>query len=312
MKIIFRNGKNLLYKLDNNEISANLLPSSTYIISSPSSRKIHFSPTLIGSELFKESKKCSEIFFKFVFSLGLLKDRKLEEMYELILLSGGCYYFLNQAFARSFGTPLQTGYIGVKRYFKDDVPEAVISYNNFEGVPNRGITFIGDTIGTGATIYASVKHYLKELARMKKRVDKIIVFTIAGALPGAQALAKLEKEILKEYKTKLEVFFCEAIFGLENNNIDMKYFRRDTVAPEYSLKLAKKQFGKFFGTHFCSIWDWGERNKDFLLHLKKIIHESNRLKNEVHTKEDLRSLEKLILQAKEKMIVYKKIMSLHN
>lgn len=306
MKMIFRNGKNRLYKLDSNEISVNMLPTSTYIISTPSSRKIHFSPTLIGNELFKESKKCSEVFLQFAFSLDLLKNRKLEEMYELILLSGGCYYFLNEAFVRLFGTSLQTGYIGVKRYFKDGVPKAVISYNNFEGVPNRGITLIGDTIGTGATIYASIKHYLKELARMNKKVDKIIVFSIAGALPGAQTLAKLEKEILKEYKTRLYVFFCEAIFGLEDNNIDMKYFRKDTVAPEYSLKLAKKQFGEFFGTHFCSIWDWGERNKDFLIHLQKVIHEAKRFKSKADSEKDSQSLENLIFQAKEKMISYQK------
>jgi len=309
MQVIHKLGRNLLYKLDQNETSLYSLPSSTYIISTPPARKIHFSPTLIGSDLFKESEKCSEVFLQFALKLGLLKNLKLKDVYELILLSGGCYYFLNKAFNKLFGTSLQTGFIGVKRYFNNGIPKAVISYDNFEGVPDRGITLIGDTIGTGATIYNSLKYYLKKVDKMKKKVDKILVFTIAGALPGAQALGKLEKEIIKEYKTYLHVFFCEAIFGLEDNNIDMKYFRKDTIAPDYSLKLARKQFGEFFGTHFCSIWDWGERNKDFLMHLKKVIHEAKRLKREAVCEEDLRSLDTLILQANKKIRAYKKTIS---
>lgn len=112
---------------------------------------------------------------------------------------------------------------------------------------------------------------------------------------------------MKEYKTYLYVFFCEAIFRLEDNNVDMKYFRKDTIAPDYSLKLAQKQFGKFFGTHFCSIWDWGERNKDFLMHLEKVIHDAKRLKREAVGEEDLQSLDANILQANEKMTAYKKL-----
>ncbi|MEK9186361.1 MAG: hypothetical protein AAB885_02115 [Patescibacteria group bacterium] len=261
MKVLKSLGKARLYRVQRQD-----LPSYTYIISNPDSQKIHFDPTITDFELSKLSTRCNETFLKFAKLLGLFRGARAKDVCELILVSGGFYYHLNQAFYSVFGYSLPAGFIGVRRVLGDK-PRGAITYNNFEAIPENNITIIGDTIATGATLIDSIRYYLAKHPKVKK----IIIFTIAGASSGARRLADLEKEIKRKYGTELYVFFSDGIFGLDKNQTDMRYFHRDSILASESAAAAEKKLGRFLGERLCVIWDWGQRNKDPLGHLHEVI-----------------------------------------
>ena len=248
------------------------LPSHTYIIVNPSSQKIHFDPTITDFKLYKLATDCNEAFLRFAKKLGIFKNFRTKDVCELILVSGGFYYHLNQSFYNVFGYSLPAGFIGVRRLLKPR-PRAVVSYDNLEAIPENNITIIGDTIATGATLIDSVYYYLKRAPKVKK----ILIFTIAGGLPGAQRLAKLEKEIKRKYGTELYVFFSDGIFGLAKNQTDMHYFHPDSILPDESRQAAERGIGKFLGERLCVIWDWGRRNKDPMGHLGEVVRVCGKL-----------------------------------
>lgn len=248
------------------------LPKNTYIIANPSSRQIHFNPTITDFELYKLSTECNETFLRFAYRLGLFKETRAKDVCELILLSGGFYYHLNQAFYNVLGYSLPAAFIGVKRVLSPK-PHGKITYDNLEAVQKNSVTLIGDTIATGATLLDSVRYYLARRPQTKK----ILIFTIAGAVPGAQRVARLEEEIRKTSDTKLYIFFSDGIFGLALNQTDMHYFHSDSIlAPGVKL-TAERRLGKVLGERLCVIWDWGQRNKDPVGHLQEVIRVSNQL-----------------------------------
>lgn len=267
MQLLKSLGKKKLYQVKRPD-----LPSHIYIIVNPSSQKIHFDPTITDFELYKLATECNETFLRFAYWLGLLKGATAKSVCELILVSGGFYYHLNQAFYNVFGYSLPAGFIGVRRVLRPK-PHAIISYDNLEAIPENNITIIGDTIATGATLIDSIYYYLDRAPK----VEKILIFTIAGALLGAQVLAELEKDIKKKYGTELYVFFSDGIFGLASNKTDMHYFHPDSILPLESAKAAEKGLGKFLGSKLCVIWDWGRRNKDPIGHLREIIRACKKL-----------------------------------
>ena len=248
------------------------MPSHTYIIANPDSQKIHFDPTITDFELYKLATRCNETFLRFAKKLGLFRGMQAKKVNELILVSGGFYYHLNKAFYNVFGYSLPAGFIGVKRKLGKN-PRGVISYDNLEAISKNNVTLIGDTIATGATLIDSIRYYLKK----RPIVKKIVIFTIAGALPGAQLLAKLEKEIKEKYKTDLYIFFSDGIFGLADDQTDMHYLHPGTIAPDAVLKNAKRKLGDVLGEKLCVIWDWGQRNKDPIGHLREVIEVAGKL-----------------------------------
>ncbi len=267
MRSLGKIGNKKLYRVQRKD-----LPSHAYIIVNPSSQKIHFNPTITDFELYKLATECNETFLKFAYKLGLFRGAEAKDICELILVSGGFYYHLNQAFYDVFGYSLPAGFIGVRRVLGDK-PRGYISYDNLEAIPENNITIIGDTIATGATLIDSINYYLKKAPKVKK----IIIFTIAGALPGAWQLAKLEKEIKKRDGTELHVFFSDGIFGLAENQTDMHYFHPLSILAPEAERAAEKKLGKFLGERLCIIWDWGQRNKDPMGHLREVIKVCRRL-----------------------------------
>lgn len=242
------------------------LPSRTYVLANPYSKKIHFDPTITDFDLYRLSVKSNEAFLKAAKQVGIFGGARVKDLCEVILLSGGFYYHLNRAFYNVFKHSLPTGFIGVRRILSKK-PRAVVSYSNLEAVPPGNVSIIGDTIATGATLEYAIPYYLKHAPPVKK----LVIFTLAGALPGAQKLAKLEKNIKKKYGTELYVFFADAIFGLADNQTDMHYLHPDTIAPEKSMRAAKRNLGPVLAKKMCVIWDWGQRNKDPMGHLKEVI-----------------------------------------
>jgi len=247
------------------------LPSHTYIISNLDSRRIHFDPTITDFDLYKQTVKCNEIFLRFAHRLGLFGGFRANRVCELILISGGFYYHLNRSFYHVFGHSLPAGFIGVKRLLGKH-PRGVISYDNLEAIPGNNITLIGDTIATGATLIDSINYYLAKMSTVKK----IIIFTIAGALPGAKRLAKMEN-IFRQRAVELRLFFSDGIFGLAEDQTDMFYFHPDSILAPEAKKAASEKLGEALGGRMCVIWDWGRRNKDPIGHLEEVIRVCERL-----------------------------------
>lgn len=243
------------------------LPSHSYIVSSPHSKRIHFNPHITDFDLYRLSVRANEALLRAAQRVGILDGARVKDVCEVILLSGGFYYHLNRAFYNVFRHSLPTGFLGVRRAFLATKPLAHVSYSNLEAVPPRNITFIGDTIATGATLRYAIPYYVQRAPR----IQKLVIFTLAGALPGARQLARLERTILKKHGIKLYVFFAEAIFGLADNQTDMHYFHKDTIAPKASLDAARRALGLELGAKMCVVWDWGQRNKDPVRHLREVI-----------------------------------------
>ncbi|MDP3999496.1 MAG: hypothetical protein Q8P76_02800 [bacterium] len=261
MKFLEKIGDKKLYRVQRPD-----LPSRTYIIVNPSSRKIHFDPTITDFNLYKLATECNETFLRFADKIGLFRGAKAKNVCELILVSGGFYYHLNQAFYNVFGYSLPAGFLGARRVLRPK-PHAVISYDNLEAISENNITIIGDTIATGATLVDSLYYYLDRAPKVKK----ILIFTIAGGLPGARVLAEIEGDIKKRYGTELYVFFSDGIFGLADNHTDMHYFHPDSILPAESLRAAERGLGRFLGERLCIIWDWGQRNKNPIGHLEGVV-----------------------------------------
>lgn len=261
MQLMASHGDAQLYRVARKD-----LPSHTYLISNPDSRAIHFNPSLVAEDLYPYSERCSAAFLSFVRKLGLLKGARRSQVAELVLLSGGLFYFINRAFQKVFCFALPRAFLGVRRVMGKK-PRGIISYDNFESVPEESITIIGDTIATGATLVDSIRFYCAKVPRVKK----IIIFTIAGALPGLQRLAQLEKELTEKYGTQLFVFYSDGIFGLAHNRTDMMYFHPESMLTPEGARAAQRRLGYTLGERMCVVWDWGQRNKNPMGHLEEVI-----------------------------------------
>lgn len=294
MNKIYETKQSILLKVTNKT----LLPENTYILVNDQARKIHFDPLLTGDELGTVSQECSSHFINAAYNIGLLNSVTPAASFQLLLLSGGIYYRIQQAFYSTFGATLPTGFLGIKRVFVNDIPLAMLDYENFEALPQSNITIIGDTIGTGATLDKALSYYFKKTRELKVNVKKIIIFSIAGALPGARRLKAFEDEYLKPAGIELHVFFSQAIFGLAENNIDMLYFHKDSVLPDGVRENITSSRQRFIAQYMCAIWDWGERNNSPDIHLRNVIRVCESYEKSLHDEvylEELREMRALAL-----------------
>lgn len=268
-----------LYKLSSNMVNQIGLPCNTYLIENSSARLIHFDPLLTGIELQQKTLDCSKQFVRMLYEMKLI-DLAPAKICQLLILSGGTYYYLRDAFSSHFNSTISTIFLGIKRRFEGNTPIAQLDYENLEATPSENLTLIGDTIGTGATLEKAISHYVKRTKVLGVTVSRIIVFTIAGATVGAKCLAKVEKEILQPLNIDFHVFFSEALFGLEKNNIDLKYYHPDTITSEKTLQNINQPLERLVASRMCAIWDWGERNNSPDIHYRRVISFCDELLNE--------------------------------
>lgn len=268
------------------------LPRNQYIMVCDEALEIHTKPWLCGEKLHELAKKVAIKFLKVLYYELPLKGVPLNKVCELTILAGGLYYMIDEAFKEVFGRSIQRCIVSARRYqLEDGTWKVNMNYENFEALPDKAIVIIGDTIATGTTITNSLVK-LKEAALKKGfTVDKVAILTISGAVNGSQKLKTIEEEFRREWSNfELHIFNCCAIFGLEPNGTDMPYGHPDTITPIDVISIINKHLTPQLARRLCSIFDWGDRTKNPVKHLKELIELTEKLRSELNDHVSLKVL----------------------
>jgi hypothetical protein len=103
---------------------------------------------------------------------------------------------------------------------------------------------------------------------LEKREDvrAVIIYAIAGGISGAHEIRNLEVHT----NIPIWTFFSNAIFGVDDNGTDMPWLHPGTIVSSENRKKAIAAYGPDLGKRWCCVWDWGERAKYPLKHLKEL------------------------------------------
>jgi len=243
----------------------------TYIFHSENAKEIVLNQAIAGNRLKKLAREAAKDFITTAHDIAL-KGVKPKNLCEAVLLSGGNYYGLAQAFEDVHDVSLNQCYIGVKRYQNNTGEwDARSTYDSFDSLTDNATILIGDTVATGSTLRKSIRVLADELKVRKFNLDKIVVYSLVGAKVGGDMLKDLEKELRRDWpESRVFYFVSEALFGLDENGTDMPFYHKDTIkcpeirqALETTPLVAKKMK--------CAIFDWGDRCKYPINHSAEFI-----------------------------------------
>jgi len=257
------------------QVIASDLLEETFMFTNQDALNIQFQPWLTStSGLGDYSLKASEMFLRIFFENHKeeLQAINPESFCDLIPLSGSLYYYISEAFYNVFHRALPQVFMGVRRNFRDNQWVADISYRNVDSLPENPFLIIGDTIATGSTLFA----ILHEIKREIENIQGIAIFSIAGALPGARLLSKMEKIF---GGTKIYLYQTNAIFGLMDNGTDMPWLHPETITSDSLKNKAIENYGPYLAEKWCTINDWGERCNSSSKYLDTMIESINRYLN---------------------------------
>ena len=236
-------------------VNSSDLLEETYLFTNKDALEIQFKPWLTSnSGLGAYSLRASEMFLKIFFETHKeeLQQVNPESFCDLVPLSGSLYYKISEAFYNVFNRALPQAFIGFFMYFLYNHWVYYLSYRNVDSLPEKSFLIIGDTIATGSTLFA----ILHEIRREVDHIEGIAIFSMAGGLPGARLLSKMEKIF---GGTKIILYQTNALFGLMENGTDMPWLHPETITtPELKAK-AIDNYGEYLAEKWCTIWDWGER-----------------------------------------------------
>jgi hypothetical protein len=221
--------------------------SDAYIMSNPALERLLFDRNLIGLEF---SELCQEASAAFVEHCGADIVSFGDDVAELVILTKGLYYSLRNAFASRLHRNLEANFIVTKR-------EAVAGTSVKIGVPYCDFSvrarnlIIADTIASGATMVAALRHYcdFQELRR-------VLVFSIAGTGVGGRVL----QAFCRERNIELTIVYGLAAFGLARNGFDLSFLHEDTIClnREYIRRANEMYEGKPVS---CVGWDFGSQSQ---------------------------------------------------
>lgn len=281
------------------------LPRNQYIMVCEEALEIHTKPWLCGERLHELAKGVAVRFLRVLHRELPLEGVPLDRVCELTILAGGLYYMLDEAFKEVYGRSLQRCIISAKRYQLEDGTWRVnMNYGNFEALPDRAVVLIGDTIATGTTITSSLRRLRDAAAERGYSVERVAILTISGAVDGSRRLRELEEELREEWEGfELYVFNCCAVFGLEPNGTDMPYGHPETIAPPDVVALVNERLGAWLARRLCSIFDWGDRTKNPVKHLRELIELTERLEAEAPDEKSVAALREMRRRALEELKV---------
>jgi hypothetical protein len=255
--------------------SEHLLP-STYIIESPSAMQILLEPWMVGARLANFARESSIDFLRAAFILvPEFRESTLSSVTEIVPLAGALYYSIAESFDRVFGETVSRCFIGARRHLTPTGWKTDLSYKNFEALSPSPVILIGDTIATGGTMESIIEATMNEASDVRA----IIVYSIAGGLQGAIRL----KELADKIELPIYTFYSNAIFGVEDNGTDMPWLHPGTIITSETRRKAEEAYGSDLARRWCCIWDWGDRAKHPLKHLKELLERCN---NELNSTED--------------------------
>lgn len=245
-------------------IKSNHLLPHTYIVESPSALQILLEPWSIGSRLANSARESSVDFLRAAYHISPeLRQSTFESITEVVPLAGSLYYSLAAAFERNFGESINRCFIGAQRHPTPTGWVTELSYENFEAMPSEPLILIGDTIATGGTI----ERILESTLNHSSGVRAIVIYSIAGGLVGAVRI----REMADKIQIPTYLFYSNAIFGVEPNGTDMPWLHPGTIVTPEIREKAEAAYGPDLGRRWCSVWDWGDRAKHPLKHLREII-----------------------------------------
>jgi hypothetical protein len=248
----------------------------TYIIESPSALTILLKPWIVGSRLADAARASTVEFLHIAYRfVPELASATFEEVTEVVPLAGALYYSMAEAFEVAFGETINRCFVGASRNLTPTGWITELSYENFEALSDHPVIIIGDTIATGGTI----ERIIDATISRSDNIQAIIIYSIAGGILGAIRL----KQISQRVNIPIYSFFSNAIFGVEENGTDMPWLHPGTIASKTNREIAKSTYGSILARRWCSIWDWGDRSKHPLKHLRELIE---RCQNELKDVQD--------------------------
>ena len=245
-------------------VTSEYLPRNTYIIESENALEILLKPWLVGAHLANHARESSVEFLKIAFHLcSELQESSIENVAEVVPLAGSLYYSLGEAFEEVFGETINRCFIGAKRRLTEKGWLTDLAYLNFEAMPSCPLIIIGDTVATGGTLEAIIRATLNNSPDTRS----IILYSIAGGVVGATKVRALEESL----DIPFYFFFSNAIFGVEENGTDMPWLHLGTITTKGTRRKAESVYGHHIGRRWCCVWDWGERAKQPLKHLRNLV-----------------------------------------
>jgi len=237
---------------------------NTFIIESDSSLKILLSPWIVGANLARRAQIASTDFLRIAFEIcPELRKATLEQIAEIVPLAGALYYRMTQAFQTLFSETLNRCFVGAQRIKTTEGWITDLSYQNYEAMPSDAIVLIGDTIATGGTMERMIHTTLQQSSNIRA----ILIYSIAGGVAGAARISRYCENIgIPVYQ-----FYSNAIFGVAPNGTDMLWLHPGTIALPDSRMQAVETYGEYLSEHWCTVWDWGERAKQPVKHLNRIL-----------------------------------------
>ncbi len=245
-------------------VNSDYLIDNTFILRSDSSLEILLSPWIVGANLAGSAQVSSAEFLRVAFEIcPELREATLEQIAEIVPLAGALYYRMTQAFQELFGETLNRCFVGAQRRKTADGWITDLSYENYEAMPSDAVVLIGDTIATGGTLQRIIRMTLKR----SSDISAIIIFSIAGGVKGAARISRYSETI----GTPVYQFYSNAIFGVAPNGTDMSWLHPATISSPEALERAIAIYGRYLSKNWCTVWDWGERAKQPVKHLQRVL-----------------------------------------
>lgn len=208
------------------------------------------SPYLVGKELEDKAFEASKEF---------LRGRNFDNPIELVILEGGKYYHISDAFESLNGFRPKYMAMDSKRRFEGNW-DAVIKNMDLSQLESDQTILIGDTIATGISLHQVLNTLVEYAGRQEIDLGPVHIFTIAGSRDSLERLRMLPLDLI--------VHFANAEYGLATNGTDL-LFENAVFNPKAHDELHER-LGPFYKKMKCAVWDWGDRFRNPKEHLKEI------------------------------------------
>lgn len=219
--------------------------------------KIVTSPFLVGKELEELALQSS---------MDFLKQVDVENPVEVVILQGGKYYHISDAYEQLHGVHPPVCEIHSKRFFDGEWHARVWGMQG--DLTNNHTMVVGDTIATGTTLQHVLEKIIDEAIEEDAKPNDIYIFSIAGAGKGEERLRYVDEK-LRPFGAELKLYYANARFGLADNGTDLLF---DSAEYHPQAKEEIDQIlGDFSAKMKCAIWDWGDRFTNPPHHLKEAL-----------------------------------------
>ena len=214
-----------------------------YVVESPILERLLFDRNSVGLQFKQACLDSTELFLR-----HLADELSVEEdISELVVLSKGLSYQLNEAFAKVFDEALPMNLISTRRakVLNEDVQIEVL-YSRIDA-PTRSL-IIGDTVASGATLIATLDSY-----RSEHLLSSVYVLSFAGSLVGARRIA----QYCENNGLALRIVYGLGALGLAPNGFDLSFLDPETVTDD---RYRRKCRDLFSGNPVSAVgWDFGSQ-----------------------------------------------------